>query len=38
MYALLRALPITKGRLLNYRQAADPQAQSCVSFASVALR
>lgn len=38
MYALLRALPITEGRLLNYRQAADLQAQSCVSFASVALR
>ncbi len=38
MYALLHALPITEGRLLNYRQAADPQAQSCVSFASVALR
>ena len=38
MYALLRALPITEGRLLNYRRAADPQTQSCVSFASVALR
>jgi len=38
MYALLRAVPITEGRLLNYRQAADPQTQSCVSFASVALR
>jgi len=37
MYALVRALPITEGRVLNYRQAVDAQTQSCVSFASVAL-
>jgi len=38
MYALARALPITEGRVLSYRQAVDAQTQSCVSFASVALR
>ena len=38
MYALVRALPITEGRVLSYRQAVDAQTQSCVSFASVALR
>ncbi len=38
IYALLRALPIKEGRLLQYRQAVEPQTQSCVSFASVALR
>ena len=38
IYALLRALPIKDGRLLNYRQAAEPQTRSCVSFASVGLR
>jgi len=38
MYALLRAASVTEGRLLSYRQAVDPQTQSCVSFASVGLR
>lgn len=38
MYALVHALPITEGRVLSYRQAVDAQTQSCVSFASVALR
>jgi hypothetical protein len=38
MYALLRATPVTEGRLLSYRQAVDPGTQSCVSFASVGLR
>jgi hypothetical protein len=38
IYALLRALPVKQGRLLSYRQAAEPQTQSCVSFASVGLR
>jgi hypothetical protein len=37
IYGLLRALPITGGRLLSYRQEVEPQTQSCVSFASVAL-
>ncbi len=37
IYALLRALPITDGRLLSYKQATEPQIQSCVSFASVGL-
>jgi AmmeMemoRadiSam system protein B len=37
IYGLLRALPVKEGRLLNYRQAAEPQTQSCVSFASLAL-
>jgi hypothetical protein len=37
IYALLRALPIEDGRLLSYRQATEPQTQSCVSFASVGL-
>jgi len=38
IYALLRILPITEGRLLAYRQSVEPQTQSCVSFASVGLR
>ncbi len=38
IYALLRIIAPTEGRLLAYRQAAEPQTQSCVSFASVALR
>jgi len=38
IYALLRALQVTTGRLLTYRQAAEPHTQSCVSFASVGLR
>jgi len=38
IYALLRALPVKEGRLLNYRQAAGAQTQSCVSFGSVGLR
>ena len=38
IYALLRALPVKEGRLLSYRQAAEAQTQSCVSFASVGLR
>jgi AmmeMemoRadiSam system protein B len=38
IYALLRALPIKEDRLLSYQQAAEPQTQSCVSFASVGLR
>jgi len=38
IYALLRVASVTEGRLLSYRQAADPQTQSCVSFASVGLR
>lgn len=37
IYALLRALPIREGRLLNYKQATEPQTQSCVSFATVGL-
>jgi len=38
IYALLRVLQVTDGRLLTYRQAAEPQTQSCVSFAGLALR
>ncbi|UCC69031.1 MAG: AmmeMemoRadiSam system protein B [Armatimonadota bacterium] len=38
IYALLRALPVKEGRVLSYRQATQPQTQSCVSFASVGLR
>jgi AmmeMemoRadiSam system protein B len=38
IYALLQALPVKEGRLLSYKQATEPQTQSCVSFASVALR
>ena len=38
IYALLRALPVKEGRLLSYKQATEPQTQSCVSFASVGLR
>ncbi|MFB3882592.1 MAG: AmmeMemoRadiSam system protein B [Armatimonadota bacterium] len=38
IYALLRLLPIRVGRLLTYKQATEPQTQSCVSFASVGLR
>ncbi len=38
IYALLRLLPIAAGLVLNYRQSVEPQTQSCVSFASVALR
>lgn len=38
IHALLRILDISEGRLLKYRQAVEPQTQSCVSFASVALR
>jgi len=38
IYALLRALPMKEGRLLSYKQATEPQTQSCVSFASVGLR
>jgi len=38
IYALLRALPIKEGRLLSYKQATEPQTQSCVSFASVGMR
>jgi len=38
IYALLRALPLSQGRLLSYRQAVEAQTHSCVSFASVALR
>jgi AmmeMemoRadiSam system protein B len=38
IYALLRTLPVKEGRLLSYRQATEPQTQSCVSFASVGLR
>ena len=38
IYALLRAVPIEEGRVLDYQQAAEPQTQSCVSFATVALR
>ena len=37
IYALLRTLPIEEGRLLTYKQATEPQTQSCVSFGSVAL-
>ena len=37
IYALLRLLPIGEGRLLSYKQATEPQTQSCVSFASVGL-
>ncbi len=37
IYALLRALPVKEGRLLSYKQATEPQTQSCVSFASVGL-
>jgi AmmeMemoRadiSam system protein B len=38
VYALLRVLMITSGRLLSYKQATEPQTQSCVSFASVGVR
>lgn len=38
IYSLLQALPVDEGRLLSYQQAAEPQTQSCVSFASVGLR
>jgi hypothetical protein len=38
IYALLRLLPIREGRLLTYKQATEPQTQSCVSFASVGVR
>jgi len=38
IYALLRTLPIKEGRLLSYKQATEPQTQSCVSFASVGMR
>ncbi len=38
IYALLRALPIREGRLLSYKQATEPQTQSCVSFGSVGVR
>jgi len=37
IYALARTLPIKEGRLLSYKQATEPQTQSCVSFASVGL-
>jgi hypothetical protein len=35
IYALLRILSIREGRLLAYKQATEPQTQSCVNFASV---
>jgi len=38
IYALLRTLPIRDGRLLSYKQATEPQTQSCVSFGSVGVR
>jgi hypothetical protein len=38
IYALLRILGITSGLLLSYKQATEPQTQSCVSFASVGVR
>jgi hypothetical protein len=38
IYTLLRSLPIHDGRLLTYKQATEPQTQSCVSFASVGVR
>ena len=38
IYALLRTLPIKEGRLLTYKQATEPQTQSCVSFGSVGVR
>jgi AmmeMemoRadiSam system protein B len=38
IYALLRVLPVKEGRLLSYKQATEPQTQSCVSFASVGLK
>ena len=38
IYALLRTLPIEEGRLLTYKQATEPQTQSCVSFGSVGVR
>jgi len=38
IYTLLRALAITTGRLLSYKQATEPQTQSSVSFASVGMR
>jgi AmmeMemoRadiSam system protein B len=38
IYALIQTVRPTEGRVLSYRQAAEPQTQSCVSFASVGLR
>jgi len=38
IYALLHVASVAEGKLLSYRQAVDPQTQSCVSFASVGLR
>ena len=35
IYTLLRALAITTGRLLSYKQATEPQTQSSVGFGSV---
>jgi AmmeMemoRadiSam system protein B len=36
LYTLLRAIPFREGRLLRYEQAIDEQAQSTVTFASLA--
>ncbi len=36
IYTLLAAVPATRGRVLHYGQAPEPETQSVVSFAAMA--